>query len=67
MCVGENDTTRSEAVHVWRGDLSLRIQDPHIAVAQIICEDVNDVGFWRGIRKTCGECREAKGVDESGV
>jgi len=65
MCIGEDHSARTEAIHVRRWDFPLWIEEPDIPVAQIIREYVNDVGFWCCTRATCGGDQKAESEAEN--
>ena len=44
MCVGEDHPLVRQPVDPRRGNFALRIEATHIAIAQIVAEDVNHVG-----------------------
>ena len=46
--VGEPDAFSGEAIQIRRGDFGLRVVGAHVAVTEIIGENVNDVGFRFG-------------------
>ena len=48
MGIGEAHAFSGEAVEVWSGNLALGIVGSHVAEPQIIGEDDDDVGFFRG-------------------
>ena len=49
MRIGEDHPLRSHAIDLWRGDLAaIGIQAMHIAIAEIVAEDIDDVGMLRG-------------------
>ena len=48
MGVGEADALLREAVHLGGGDLALGVEGAHIAVAEVVAEDIDDVGFGGG-------------------
>jgi hypothetical protein len=67
MRVRENHALVREPVHVWRGDLPIRIQRMHVAVAQVIAKDVNDVGLWgrRGKSSARAQARKADSEEKT--
>ena len=67
MRIGEGHPLRRELVEVRRRDLAaLRVQALHIAVAEVVGEDVDDVGFCGLRRRGCGLCGEGCEVCNGG-
>src|SRR5512133_559305 len=61
MRVGEPDAFARNPIHVGRGDFSLRVVGLHVAIAQVVAEDDDDVGFVSG-DGAGGKEREEDGV-----
>jgi predicted nucleic acid-binding Zn finger protein len=55
MGVGKRHALRGQTVQVGRGDFAaFRVQTMHVAVAQIIGQNKNHVGFWFYCLCPCG-------------
>ncbi len=47
MTVGKDHALLRDAVEVWRGDFALGVEAADVAVAEVVGEDEDDVGFLR--------------------
>lgn len=64
MNVREVHAPGREFVEVRRGDLALRVQAFHIAITEVIAEDVDEVGFRGCSRSGHTEKRQDKGGED---
>jgi hypothetical protein len=62
--IGEIHPCSGELVEVRRGDFALCVQALHVAVAEVVAENVNDVGLGRSGESGRGEERECEGGEQ---
>ena len=63
MRIGKDHAGTREAIHVRRGDLTLRVEALHIAITEVVGEDEDEVRFPRG--RSAGDGDEGKRNESS--